>query len=382
MLTNKTPEQVLLLMCKTTAQTPMTDGQIASLLDTKREHVNDLLDQLYECKAISSVKNIKGGIEQRLVWVTGLPCRPITPTPKEIAWQHLRTQQNKSQQETTMDDQPKAVLIVPTNLNEAGIKTPQKIVRLLFANTKVTSNEIRKACNLQYVDPFIKAYVRKGYIDRVIDDSKLAVYSITPKGRLLGSADALYNHAKVKHPSKLGEATSNDESVFAHIAAQKEAIAENQRRFKAEQIKPTLEDRQALDKVFDKLIAEEKANIELTPEAKPLEIINVIDTNGIKEVLDKINPDDLNKIILDKHKNIIDDLGHDKADDINIIIEKAYLASKNEPQPDHEPVNPVRFALTDDGTLMILGVHYLPIELSKADTKRLYEFAENTVHAI
>lgn len=313
MLKTITPEQVLLLMRKTTSQAPMTDGEIASLLDTKRDKVNEVLDQLYEGKAISSCKSIKGGIECRQVWVTGLPYRPVyvsRPTPT----QPTRTPVQPIKQETTMDD-AKAALIVPTNLNEKGIKTPQKILRFLFANTKATSNEIRKACELQYVDPFIKVHVRKGYIDRTIDtQTKLAVYAITPKGRLLGSADALHNHAKVKTPSMIGKATDSNETVFVHIAAQQEAVTENQRRFKTEAIKPVLQDQQYPEKAIEKWIAEDKADIEFKLDTKP--------------------------------------------------------------------ADPVRFALTDDGTLMIIGIHYQPIELSKADTKRLYDFAENTVHAI
>jgi predicted transcriptional regulator len=310
------------MMCKTTAQSPMTDNQIATLNNITLDEANSMLDKLYEGKAISSVKNIKGGIEQRLVWLTGLPYRPALSISKEVAWQHLRTpitqpQPIEPKQDITMDDKKTIDLIVPNNLLEAGIKTPQKIVRFLFANSKATSNEIRKNCQIDFVDPFIKAYVRKGYIERTKNQDNLAVYAITPKGRLLGSADALYNHARVKHPSKM--------------------------------------------------VIPKKSDVEIVVADTPTP--NLIIQEQITEV------EELTPAEKEEYADAIKELPADFFDspfpsDIPTIEFKL------------EQKQHIRFALTDEGTLMILGVQYEPIELSKEDTRRLYDFAENTVHAI
>lgn len=338
MLKTITPEQVLLLMCKTTSQTPMTDGEIASLLDTKRNHVNEVLDQLYEGKAINQANVTKNGVAARQVWVTGFAYRrapvqsKVIPPPRrneqassytppnDMLWQHLRVEPIKEPTMTTT--QPKAI-VTPSNLNEKGIKNPQKIVRFLFANTQATSNQIRQACDVQHVDPFIKPYVRKGYVDRVVNpESKLAVYSITAKGRLLGSADALYNCAKIKQPSKMMHEETKAKTNFVHIPAVEKPVSESPTR-----VKP----------VDDDLTAEQK----------------------------------------EEYAAAVKELPADFFDD-------AFPADKTaiEFKLETKHADPVRFALTSDGTLMIIGVHYLPIELSKEDTKRLYDFAENTVHAI
>lgn len=312
--TTQALQSLLLMLCKTTSQHPMSDGEIASLKNIKLAEANAMLDKLYEAKAISSVKSIKDGKEQRLVWVTGLPYRPAPTMPKEVAWQHLRTQAEqtpmpKPSQKATMDSQPKHILIVPTNINEAGIKTPQKIVRFLFANTKATINEIKMHCNIQFVDQFIKAYVRKGYIERT-KENNLAVYAISPKGRLLGNADALYNQARVKHPSQLKK-------------------------------------------------HEQKIN--QTVEAKEKSEQPLLTTL----MLDAFKPDQENN-----------------AQPANSIETERTSIEKTDIEFKLEKTQGIRFALTDEGTLMILGVQYAPIELSKEDTRRLYDFAENTAHAI
>lgn len=320
-----TLESLLLMMCKTTAQSPMTDGQIATLNKITLNEVNAMLDKLYEGKAISSVKNTKGGIEQRLVWATGLPYRPALSISKEVAWQHLRTpiaqpQPIEPKQDITMHDKKTIDLIVPNNLLEAGIKTPQKIVRFLFANTKATSNEIRKNCQIEFVDPFIKAYVRKGYIERTKNQDNLAVYAITPKGRLLGSADALYNHARIKHPKKMVAKPINDKEAYISLDGANITVV-TQDKHQAESDNFFIDDGRRY-KALD-----------------------------IQQELKPASPDDLNQV-------------------------------KQPIELKYEPAQHIRFALTDEGTLMILGVHYTPIELSKDDTRRLYDFAENTVHAI
>ena len=222
-----------------------------------------------------------------------------------------------------MDDKSKTILVVPTNINEPGIKTPQKIVRFLFANTMVTSNEIREHCNLKDIDPFIKAYVRKGYIERTKNEAKLVVYSISPKGRLLGSADALYNQAKVKQPSKM---VSTAPAVMA----------------------PESDDK------------------------KESVLVNVIgDTKDLVITLNDV-PQEKHSV---KSDGFFDDDG------------RRYKPLDVEQEPEKiefklDTTQHIRFALTDEGTLMILGVQYAPIELSKEDTRRLYDFAENTAHAI
>lgn len=315
---------ILLTLCKTTSQHPMSADEIACLQNIKLDDVNAMLDKLYEGKAISSCKNIKGGVEQRLVWVTGLPYRPAPTMPKEVAWQHLRTQAQqtppaKPTQEPTMDDRPKHIVIVPNNLNEQGIKTPQKIVRFLFANSSATSNEIRKNCQIEFVDPFIKAYVRKGYIERTKNQENLAVYAITPKGRLLGSADALYNHARVKHPTKMATKSSNNMEGYISL----------------EDVNITVATQENQSNEFDELTADEKEEY----------------ASAIKEL-----PSD--------------------------FFDSPFPSDKPTIEFKLEPKQHIRFALTDEGTLMILGVQYAPIELSKEDTRRLYDFAENTAHAI
>lgn len=355
MLKTITPEQVLLLMCQTSTQHPMTDGEIASLLDTKRDHVNEVLDQLYEGKAIGSCKNIKGGIECRQVWVTGLPYRPVFAT-RATPSQPIRTPVQPIKQEPTMDD-AKANQALP----ETTSKELQIVTFIWLANgAPVTGSEIKKFSGAGTIDSYIEWYLKHGHIIKTPKEAgKPITYSFSPS--TTQTAKELYDYKKsvaykdrfkkdsVADPIKpvntavnprdevidvpkflrkapaenidkkshaeaivdfVNETVPKRETVLAHIQAQQDAITENQRRFRTQAVKPTIEDRQELNKVFDKLIAEEKADIEF----------------------------------------------------------------KLEPKPD----DPVRFALTSDGTLIIMGISYQPIELTKPQTNRLIEFMENT----
>lgn len=210
-----------------------------------------------------------------------------------------------------MQTESKNELIVPKNANEAGIKTAQKILRLLFANTKASSPQVRKACNIAVIDSFIKPYLRKGYLSRHLDDNKIAIYQITPTGRLHGSADALYAVGSQKSPNN---------NLAKPIIDTKASVVE-----------PVSETIKALG--------------------------NIIEDMPINHAAEQLNEGEI-KVHLNNDTYI----------DKPAAIEAA---------------KPIRFAFTSDHTLMILGIDYSPIELSKADTDNLFDFVVATagIHA-
>lgn len=327
-MTQYTPEKLLALLCKTTAQTPMTDIQIAAAWNIDRDQANQLLDLLYEGKAISSVKNIKGGIEQRLVWATGLPYRPALYVPKQATWGHLRNETpmkllSQPEQEAIMDDAKPSVQVKPPNTDNKELIMLQCIYQA--QGKPVTGGELRAAANAGTVDAYIEWYLKNAFICKTEKTPGNPItYYLVPND--YPTADKLYEFKK-----SIVYKNRNQKDLPA--ADKFTSIVDDGRRYKL------LDIEQESPPTADETVAENTATVET------------------------------------------------KTSSVHQFIEEIFRVTETEPEP--QPINSrieqqqhIRFALTDEGTLMILGVQYAPIELSKEDTKRLYDFAENTAHAI
>lgn len=195
-----THEQLLKLLAKNSAQSPMTFADLLAISGLQPATLTMVLDQMHAAHSINQATVTRSGIAQREVWPTGMakqlnayadPSKRVAPTPLRPL--PRRDEIKPKLTEATMSQNMTQDL-------EVAEQTPKALTILKFieANPVCNSAQISHGTGIAAPRSYIKAHVMRGNV-LVIGENRQNQYLQLAPGQ---TAEGIYGNGYTKHAAK------------------------------------------------------------------------------------------------------------------------------------------------------------------------------------